>query len=236
MFLYQPTRLFVAALSSALLAACSSGPAPVAMAPGIEAAPLDLLPAPLAPFALKPFDVVNIEVFGQDDLNREVEIGVEGWIDFPLIGKVRAAGLTAGDLQSNIADQLRGRYIQDPSVTVKPNRQIVRQLFVGGEVKKPGSYPYQSALTLSRVIFLAGGTAELAKLDDVLIQRKVGDSIYIGVYSLKAINRGNYADPEIYPDDTIYVGDSPERRRLLSALGVLQLVIQPLILLDRLGS
>ncbi len=78
---------------------------------------------------------------------------------------------------------------------------------VDGEVKKSGSYPVAGRMTLMRAVALAGGVTEYAKLEDVVVFRNVGKKQHVGIYNLEAIRRGNYADPEIFPNDVVIVGD-----------------------------
>ena len=68
-------------------------------------------------------------------------------------------------------------------------------------------------------------------LDDVLVFREVGGQKFVGVYNLGAIRRGNYADPEIFPNDVVVVGDSPQRRMFKDILQASPLLTTPLIIL-----
>ncbi|WP_181815783.1 polysaccharide biosynthesis/export family protein [Alteripontixanthobacter maritimus] len=205
----------------------------MALSPDVELVKDNALPAPDAPFALRPFDTVAISVFGQPDLSNTVEIGPNGLANVPLLGRVQAGGLLPSDLERVIEDRLRGRFLRDPVVSVVVDRATSRQIVIGGQVRRPGSFAYQNDLDLSRAVALAGGLGEFGKQDDVLVHREVEGIKYIGVYNIGAIQRGNYDDPSIYPGDLIVVGDSPGRRRLLQILQVLPLVTQPLVLIDR---
>ena len=215
-----------------LLAACASTP-PVGLAPNVEVVGQDMLPVPDAPFALSPFDTVAISVFGQPDLSKAVEIDADGFANVPLLGRIRAGGLEPSGLELAIEDGLRGRYLQDPSVSVLVDRAASRQVVIGGQVRRSGSFAYQNNLNLTRAVALAGGLGEFAKQDDVLVHREVDGVKYIGVYNITAVQRGNYRDPSIYPGDVIVVGDSPGRRRLLQILQFVPLITQPLLLIDR---
>ena len=66
--------------------------------------------------------------------------------------------------------------------------------------------------------------------DDVLVLRTVAGQRYIGMYNIEAIQRGNYPDPELYPNDIVMVGDSPSRRRVANILQFSP-IFAPLILL-----
>ena len=87
-----------------------------------------------------------------------------------------------------------------------------------------------------RAVSLAGGLTELAKRDDVLVFRKVENQQYVGIYNLQAIRRGNYADPEIFPNDVIVVGDSSQRRLFEDVIKAATLLSTPLIVLTNLTN
>ena len=87
-----------------------------------------------------------------------------------------------------------------------------------------------------RAVIHAGGTAEFADNEDVLIFREVNGRRYIGVYNLAGIRRGHYDDPEIFSGDIIAVGDNPQKRAVAKFLEVVPLITNTLILVDRLDN
>ena len=104
---------------------------------------------------------------------------------------------------------------------------------VDGQVNRAGSYPIVGRVTLMRAVALAGGVNEFAKLKDVVVFRDVGTKKYVGIYNLEAIRRGNYQDPEIFPNDVVIVGDSPARRQFKDILQIGPALLSPIILLAR---
>ncbi|MFC0103561.1 polysaccharide biosynthesis/export family protein [Sphingopyxis terrae] len=232
-----------------LLAGCVKGAAPVASAPGTPVTALATLPPPEASDVIRstrlafvgPFTELRIEVFGVPEMQRDVMTDGEGNFSFPLIGTVAAAGKTPVALAEQIRSQLVGKYVRDPQVTVnfKAPTSASALAFqsmavsVDGEVKRSGSYPVAGRMTLMRAVALAGGITEYAKLDDVVVFRNVGTKQYVGIYNLGAIRRGNYADPEIFPNDVVIVGDSPQRRLFKDILATTPALLSPLILLAR---
>jgi len=159
----------------------------------------------------------------------------QGRISFPLVGLLDLGGLAPNEAADLIADILRGNYLLDPQVRVIPDEIPPPTVSVGGEVEKPGEYPVLGRQSLLRVVNQAGGLADYAKLDDVLILRTVNRQRYIGAYNIQAIQRGNYDDPTVYPNDIIIVGDSPNRRRLDGILQFAPLLSTSAILIDRIG-
>ena len=135
-------------LLAAALAGCAAAPD---AAPPVDSSP----PASLADYALAPGDRVRVAVWGQPDLLTEADLDAEGRFVMPLLGSVKAAGNTAGDLRASIAGRLDARYLVDPQVAVEVMRY--RPVFVLGGVERPGSYGYLQALDVRRAVALAGG-------------------------------------------------------------------------------
>ena len=175
-----------------------------------------------------PYDKLEIEVFGVEDLRREVQTDGGGRVSFPLAGTVDAAGLSPSQLAEAIQDRLR-KYVRNPQVTVNLKETNSQVVTVDGEVREPGSYPVLGRMTLMRAVASAKGTTEFAKTEEVVIFRTVGAQSMAGLYDLGAIRRGVYADPEIFPNDVIVVGDSPSRRLVRSLIQVAPVLAAPLI-------
>jgi polysaccharide biosynthesis/export protein len=185
------------------------------------------------PYLIGPFDKLGIDVFGVDDLKRKVQIDASGRLSFPLIGVVEAAGLTPKELAATIEERLRGRFVRDPQVTINLEETVSQVITVDGQVGRPGLYPVVGRMTLMRAVATAGGTGEFAKLDDVVIFRTVASKQLIGLYNLKAIRKGNYPDPEVFPNDVVVVGDSQARRLFKDFLQLAPLLTTPIILLGQ---
>ena len=220
----------------ALVSACSTDRT-FGAAPGIEITTLEELPAPSGEFihTISAQEKLEITVGGAENLSGIYLTDEQGRVTFPLVGDLVFEGKTPGMAARMIADGLRGQYLLDPQVRVIPEEFPLPSISVGGQVKKPGSYPAANNQTLLRVVNLAEGLQEYAQLDDVLIMRTVNGQSYIGAYNLEAIQRGNYPDPKVYPNDIVMVGDSPARRRLDNILQFVPLVTAAAIVIDRLG-
>jgi polysaccharide export outer membrane protein len=185
------------------------------------------------PYLIGPFDKLKIDVFGIEDLTKEVQIDASGRLSFPLIGVVKASGLTPGELADEIENRLQGRYVRNPEVTVNLDETVSQVITVDGQVDKPGLYPVIGRMTLMRAVATAGGTVEFAKLNDVVIFRSVNGEQLAGIYNLKAIRRGNYSDPEVFANDVIVVGDSQRARLFKDIITALPALTTPIILLLR---
>lgn len=224
--------------SLALLSGCA-GPAALGGASNIQVLSDKELPAPdrsdlvseTRPYLIGPFDKLIIDVFGIDELSKkEVQTDASGRISFPLAGIVEAAGRTPAEVEEEIEGRLRNRYVRDPQVTVNLKETVSQVITVDGQVKEPGLYPVIGKMTLMRAVATAKGTSEFAKLDDVVIFRTVKGQDLAALYNLDAIRRGNYADPEVFANDVVIVGDSKARRLFKDALQIVPLLTTPLII------
>lgn len=232
------------ALLIALLAGCAASPR-LASRPGLAVVNATALPAPEAhditgaqrPYLVGPFDRLTIDVYGVPELSqREVQVDEGGAIAFPLAGQIPVAGMTAREIALSLATRLAEKYMRDPQVSVTVKQTGNQVVTVEGEVKKPGLFPVVGRMTLLQAMALAGGTTELAKLDDVVLFREVKGERYAALYNLSAIRHGVYADPEVFANDTVVVGDSKARRLFKDLMTITPLLTAPVILLDRLGT
>jgi polysaccharide export outer membrane protein len=185
------------------------------------------------PYLVGPFDKLKIDVFGVEDLQKEVQTDASGRFSFPLIGVVDAGGDTPGEIEQEVQQRL-ARYVRNPQVTVNLAQTVSQVVTVDGEVKNPGLYPVLGNMTLVKAVATAGGTSELAKLEDVVVFRRVQGQRYAALYNLKAIRLGNYDDPAIYPNDVIVVGQSPARRLFRDILAASPLLTTPIVVLANL--
>ena len=142
-------------------------------------------------------DVINITVYGEDDLSRQkYRLPDSGVIMFPF-GEVRALGVSLAVLEDRIADGLRGGYLVNPRVSV--SMEEYRPFFISGMVTQPGAYPYKSGLTVRTAVSIAGGFKERASQSNIFVQRE-SDALHrqekIGL------------DGAIFPGDTVTVEES----------------------------
>lgn len=142
-------------------------------------------------------DRISIQVFDEPDLTMEALVGASGIINYSYLGDVRVTGKTPFELEQQITSQLRNGYLVNPSVNVTVAQY--RPFFIGGEVRSPGSYPYQPGLTLDQAIAIAGGLTDRASLRQLFIvkagtsagsQKKIGLSDPVGPGDTVTIKEG----------------------------------------------
>ena len=193
--------------------------------------PPDPMQLPRRSFRLGPFDTVVVDVMSAPELRRETLIDGAGNINLPLVGTVRAAGLTPDELSSSIADGLRGRFVRDPHVSVSVRQVVSQVLTVDGEVRQPGRYQVVGDMTLQEAIASARGLNEDAQMSEVVVFRTIEGRRMAALFSLEDIREGRSADPEVYSGDVVIVGTSRARRlfRDLAQVSPLLGVFTPLI-------
>jgi len=131
---------------------------------------IDLPPPPAEPpvYRLAPGDKVSVQVFGQPDMSGQFDVNADGMMSVPLVGSVPARDRTVADIRQDLAGRL-DRFIVNPRFTV--DVVSYRQIFVLGEVAKPGGYPYSIGLTVQQAVALAGGYTRRAITDKVVVTR-----------------------------------------------------------------
>jgi polysaccharide export outer membrane protein len=229
-------RFLVVGLTAALLGACATAPK-LGGDPNLQVMRAEAMPPPDRmdltnsgrSYYVGPFDRLTIDVFGVPELSkREVQVDASGKISFPLAGTLQVAGLTPREVEQLLTAELKANYIRDPQVTVNLTETVSQVVTVDGQVTKPGLYPVLGQLSLMRVMALAGGTTEFSKLNDVVIYRTVQGQRYAALYDLNQIRHGAYADPEVFANDVVMVGDSKSRRLFKDVLQALPALATPL--------
>jgi protein involved in polysaccharide export with SLBB domain len=158
-------------------------------------------------YRLAPGDLITITVLGEPLLSGDQLIGPDGTIRLPLIGTVRAAGLTLDELTERLTQSLR-RFLRDPKVVIalKQLPPLFRRVYVLGAVKIPGSYalPVGGAATVIDAIALAGGFSEDADMERVRVFQKDGRVMTINLKNFQADGfRGN--GMTLQPGDLVWV-------------------------------
>lgn len=212
----RAARLFLVALVSVTLAGClprfpsptagRSAAAPVVAAnldslayqrgaaPVAVAAPATYAAAPR--YTLDSGDRLRVVVFGQDGLTNSYWVDAGGNVTMPLIGSVRARGLTTAELSGTISGRLRQGYIREPHVAVEIEAH--RPFFILGEVTTPGQYPFVANMTVETAVAIAGGFTPRAQRKAVTLSRTAQGQPFRGTVPLTT---------PIEPGDTIVIGE-----------------------------
>jgi polysaccharide export outer membrane protein len=225
---------------AAMLAACAGHDTPIGGAPGTTVVADNVLPVPTKgdltaqeqPYLVGPFDRLTISVFGIEEFkDLEVQVDASGRMSFPLAGVMTVSGRTPGEIEGLLKERLRLAYIRDPQVTVNLKDTLSQFVTVEGQVQKPGLYPVIGHMTLLRAIATAQGTTEFTKVKDIVVMRTVEGKQYAALYNLDAIRHAQYADPDIFANDVVMVGDNHGRRIFKDYLSVMGFALTPIVLL-----
>lgn len=224
-------RTFLILVLATLLAACASRPSHEHLSQGTA------LPAPDTTTASGAYkggtdyrigaqDLLEISVFGIEDLSRTVRVNSNGQISLPLIGGVMAGGMTIPELEKAIGTKLEKGFLQNPQVSVFVKEFTSQRVTLEGALKKPGIYPLTGRTTLLQAIAMAEGVDDLADLSGIVLFRQVDGKRMGAVFDLRDVRNGASPDPQVYGDDIIVVERSGSKSafrefiRSVPALGV----------------
>ena len=163
-------------------------------------------------YRIGPEDLLDIQVFGVDQLSRTVRVNSRGWISLPLIGGLEVGGMTAQEGERAIAVALAANYLQNPQVSLFIKEFTSQRVTIEGAVQKPGIYPLRGETTLLRSLALAGGQAALSDMKQVLLFRNdASGKRQVQAYDVERIRKGEIDDPTVVNDDVIVVNRNDTR-------------------------
>ncbi|PXA05688.1 sugar transporter [Coraliomargarita sinensis] len=163
-------------------------------------------------YVLKPSDVISVEVYQEEDLNKSVRIEGDGSVALALIGKVKIAGMTVAEAQSLITDLYNRDYLVDPQVSVLVTSFSPKIVHVLGSVNSPGrvQIPPDRDLTLTEAIAAVRGVTRLGNPKSITIKRvdEDGRSRQMEVNFSRIVTDPDSRDIVLKEGDTVWV---PER-------------------------
>jgi polysaccharide export outer membrane protein len=187
----KPVTRFRVALVGAFLALCACATQPLPRGEGAYAVDTGL------EYKLGPGDKLRVTVFGEDNLSGEFTVSNNGGVALPLVGEVRAGGLTPVLFQQEVQTKLAANgMVRSPKVSV--DVLTYRPFYILGEINKPGQYPYAIGMTVTKAVATAGGFTYRAN-DRVVYLTREG--------SVREVPVSVTAATWIGPGDTIRVGE-----------------------------
>lgn len=194
----------------------------VARAAAPVAAPTQLasaMPIAVRDYRIGAEDLLEIQVFGVDQLSRTVRVNARGQISLPLIGTLTVGGRTAQQAEALIAAKLGEEYLQDPQVSLFIREYTSQRVTIEGAVNRPGVYPLRGPTTLLQSLAVAGGQANLSDMTEVMLFRADnGGKRETLVYDVDRIRSGELEDPPVVNDDLIVVKRSKARTFLKDSI------------------
>jgi polysaccharide export outer membrane protein len=157
-------------------------------------------------YVIGPGDVLGVVLWRQEGMSGDVVVRPDGKISVPLLDDVHASGLTPHQL-SQLIQQTATRFVQDPNVTVIVRQINSRAVYITGRVARPGRYPLNGSTSILQLIAMAGGLAEWANEQNVVLMRPDQDQFVTHRFNYKdVIERKNLAQNiELEPGDTVIV-------------------------------
>jgi len=151
-------------------------------------------------------DVLRVDVWKESELSATVIVRPDGQISVPLVSEVRAAGLTAPELQNAIRERLNG-YLRDPVVTVLVLDIKSKMVYITGQVTRPGAYPLLTPMNVLQLIAHAGGLTPYAAGKRIVVLRPDGNGDQRFSFDYSRASRGETRghDIELRAGDTVVV-------------------------------
>src|SRR5690554_3711951 len=185
----QASRFLIAAVAVLLLGACAYGAKNVAR--GIDMPAPDTTSASGAyegatDYRVGAQDLLEISVFGVDELKHQARVNSNGMINVPLVGGVMAGGKTVPELEKELAAKYADGFLQNPQVSIFVSEYTSQRVTLEGAVNKPGIYPLTGTTTLLQSVAMAGGLDEFADLEGVVLFRYVNGQRMAAAFDLAA--------------------------------------------------
>jgi polysaccharide export outer membrane protein len=187
-----PTLLLAATLATTL----ATPPALAADPPAAEA----------GAYQVNPGDLLDISIWKEEDLQKQVMVRPDGYFSFPLAGDIRAEGRSVEAIRADIAGRI-ARYIPDPVVSLAVVEPRGSRVYVIGQVNRPGEFPINRYVDVVQALSMAGGTTPFAQLDSIKVLRREGTTQQAIPFAYGDIAGGKRLQQNIVlrPGDTVLV-------------------------------
>lgn len=209
----KATILFrmVLALSVAVAITGCEVSSPVQQNPASSPPPLPVVSTQIEErdYLINPGDVLEVSVWKEEGMEREVLVLPDGTFSFPLVGFIKAAGHSPADVQKTLTERIK-RFIPYPVVTISVSEVAGNSVFVLGYVAKPGEYRASRQLDVLQALSLAGGLTIQANERDIQIVRRENGRQKIYLFNFTEIKKGLGLEANIILNsgDTIIVPGS----------------------------
>ncbi len=150
-------------------------------------------------------DSLNINVWKEPTLSGTVKVRPDGYVTLPLINEVQVVGLTTGQLRKNLEEKYK-EFTKDPFVTIRVEGIASSEVFLVGQVGKPGAFPLSGNETVLQILTRAGGLGVFADRSNIRVVRRNGDRVTEYTVDYDAIINGDLKqDLLLRPGDRIIV-------------------------------
>lgn len=206
-FLFMLTLLLGAQLAVADNATPEAAATQDSAAKTIEPLPSASYETDITDYQINPLDLIEVKVLQVPDMARSVRVDARGNISLPLVGVIKAAGLTSYALEQVIAKALEVDMLRDPQVSVFIKEFTSQRVTIQGLVKKPGIYEFPGRATLLQAISMGGGLDEKADQNQVRVISRAANNggEQTVIYNLEKIQEEGQADPILKSGDVVMV-------------------------------
>jgi polysaccharide export outer membrane protein len=191
------------AFSLALICACTP---PVSHLTEAQTAAAAVATPDQDKYLLGPEDAIEISVWKEPDLTKQLVVRPDGKITYPLIGEVQAAGRTVKQLQEEILKRLE-KFVTDAHVTVILLKAQNYKIYVTGKVNKPGDFVIGKPVNVMQAISMAGGLTPFASPRSIMVLRSVGGKEEVFPFNYKDVAKGQFLEQNrtLLPGDVVVV-------------------------------
>lgn len=155
-------------------------------------------------YRLGPGDKLRVEVYREAQLSQSLQVRPDGKITLPLVGDFMASGRTPIELRDALTTSLK-EYVTNPVVTVIVVEATAAQVYVIGEVARPGTLVMQGPMTVLQALAQSGGLLEFADRSDIRILRKTSTGTQTIRFDYKDAVKGKIEPVYLHPGDTVVV-------------------------------
>jgi len=141
-------------------------------------------------YTIGPEDVLEVSVWKEDALQKEVLVRPDGGFTFPLVGEVAAKGKTVEQVRAEIAGRL-AKYIPDPVITVSLRKIGGHRIYVLGKANHPGEYVAATTVDVMQALSMAGGLTPYAARDKIKVLRREGDHVSAISFNYDEVEKGH---------------------------------------------
>jgi polysaccharide export outer membrane protein len=214
--------LFVLVATSGWVRAQTDASTPLQGTP--PAAQNDAIPTETASstYQLQPYDLIDVDVYSEEDLHKPARLGSDGTVLLPLIGSVKVGGLTVTEATDLIAKRYGDGFVKNPSVLITVLQYRKSTFSILGQVLKPGIYeiPEGAQISILEAVSLAAGFTPTAAQNSVTVKRMVdGNNTIFKIKAGDMAQNPNAAPFDVMPGDTILVPMSQYQMISFSILG-----------------
>lgn len=127
-------------------------------------------------YRIQPGDILEISVWKEEEMSRQVLIRPDGGMSYPLVGEVHAADKSIAELTTRVTEQLK-KYIPDPVVTISTQKLNGNKLYVIGKVTRPGDFIAERRMDIVQALSVAGGMTPYAAVNKIKVLRRVNGKL-----------------------------------------------------------